>query len=81
MDQKIIIAAFLAIVVIPVMTGQSVAAIDKVSCYDLLNLNEIILGETNLLLAFVKLTFLLVIVIVVKGIAVRKWCGGKTYDS
>lgn len=80
-DQKIIIAAFLAIVVIPVMTGQSVAAIDKVSCYDLLNLNEIILGETNLLLAFVKLTFLLVIVIVVKGIAVRKWCGGKTYDS
>lgn len=80
-EQKMMIIAFSIIVIIPMILGRMSVMVDKFSCYDLLNVNEMILGETSRLFVLLKLAVLLVIVVVVRISAVKKWCGGKTYDS
>jgi hypothetical protein len=75
MDQKIVIIAFVGLMILPIILGQSGNALfDKISYFNLLNINEMVLGQASIILELIKAGVLLGILILARIMAIRKWC-------
>ena len=70
LEQKNLLLIFAGVVIVPILLS-----IGMISYYNIINLNGILMEQTNVTYDGIKMAVLLVLLIVTRKVAYKKWCG------